>query len=82
MGARGNKSKKLELSAFCLSALRRAKDEIFPCQEINAGVSHKLITQGLITIVMRPSPYQRSKGVGIGHVQITDAGRARLKETV
>ena len=77
---RGPRSKKIELSGFCQSALHRAVRETYPSQEINAGVTHKLVGLGLITIVMRPSPYQRSKGQNIGHVQITDKGRERLKE--
>lgn len=77
---RGPRSKKIELSGFCESALNRAATEVFPSQEINAGVAHKLCMLGLVTIVMRPSPYQRSKGQNIGHVEITAAGRAKLKE--
>lgn len=51
-------------------------------QEINAGVSHKLLRQGYIEIEHHPSPYKTHKGKMIPHYVATEKGRRYLKDGI
>ena len=69
---------KVKLSDFAIEALKRAARGPFPAQETNPGVKNKLVTAGLATCVMLPTPYKSRKG-DVSHLQITEAGRERLR---
>lgn len=68
------------LTAHALGVLQRISREPVQCQEVNAGVSHKLINEKLATVVMLPSPYAIHRGGNIGHLMATPLGVARLHE--
>lgn len=53
-----------------------------PAQEINAGVSHKLLRQGYAEIEHHPSPYKTHKGRMIAHYVATEKGRRYLKDGI
>jgi hypothetical protein len=65
-------------------ALIRLLDAPMPKQELNPGVVDRL-TRGnphewLARIVGLPSPYKWNSGATIAFLEITDAGKAALKE--
>lgn len=68
------------LSEHALGELRSLLRAPRPRQQINAGVTARLESEGLIETVSLPSPYATHKGAKITFSQITVAGRARLEE--
>ncbi len=77
----GTKTHPLTQHAFdVLEALgvRGAK----PSQEVNPGVVNRLMREGFVELVDKPSPYKTHKGRSIPYLQITAAGRARLHKGV
>ena len=67
------------LGEFALYALRSIEHRPAPAQKFNPGVNRKLVESGLAHYVMLPSPYERSAGTDISHLQITIGGLARLQ---
>lgn len=66
------------LTAHGLSELRRIAEKPVPQQDVNAGVYDRLSRESLVRVVQLPSPYAIHKGKNINHLEITDAGRAKL----
>jgi hypothetical protein len=66
------------LTEHALEILRRVQDSPMPAQEINPGVSNRLLREELIEIVQLPSPYKTHKGKKIAFAQITESGKERL----
>lgn len=68
------------LSAHALAELRNIAQSPEPSLGVNPGVINRLMREELVEVVRLPSPFKTHKGRPIDHLQITDAGRARLKE--
>jgi len=45
---------------------------------MNPGVTTKLLNEGLVELVMMPSPFKTHAGRDIDHMRITAAGRRAL----
>lgn len=67
------------LSEFALYALRSIESRPAPAQRFNPGVNRKLVEAGLAHYVMLPSPYERTAGTSISHLEITIGGTERLR---
>lgn len=68
------------LSEAALDALRSLdSDGPAPTQQFNPGVVDRLLREELVRIVDRPSPYKTHKGRPIAHLEIAEAGRARVE---
>jgi hypothetical protein len=74
-----NGTKHHPLTKSAIETLHSVHRRPIPRQEINAGQASRLEAEGLIEIVELPSPYKTVKGK-VRHSQITDAGRALLRE--
>jgi len=68
------------LSSHAVTALYAIERRPEPSQRFNPGVKRKLVSEGFATHIMLPSPYIRSRGSKIGHLQITDMGRVILEK--
>jgi hypothetical protein len=66
------------LSEHALAELRGLMLAPEPTCGINPGVVNRLRREDLARIVELPSPFPTHKGRKIAHLEITDAGRARL----
>ena len=73
-----NGAKTHPLSKHALGVLRALAHEPMPMQEINPGVSNRLMRERLIDTQPMLSPYKTHKGAKIAFAVITDAGRAAL----
>jgi hypothetical protein len=69
------------LKPASLDALRRIAEKPVPRQELNAGVSNRLLREGLAESVDLPSPYASHKGRDIEHLRVSAAGVSRLAES-
>lgn len=67
------------LSAHALAELRDIAASPVPAVSVNAGVVARLLREGLVIIMQLRSPFRTHKGKLIAHLEITDAGRQRLK---
>lgn len=68
------------LKPASLEALRLIADKPLPRQEVNAGISNRLLRGGLVESVDLPSPYASHKRRCIEHLRVSVAGIARLSE--
>jgi hypothetical protein len=75
-----NGEKTHPLTKHALGVLRSLDGYPCPIQEINPGVSNRLLRENLIETEQRESPYKTHKGKKIAFAVITAAGRARLAE--
>lgn len=70
------------LSDHAEGVLRSLARGPIPNQEINAGVSNKLLQQGYAEPTSAVSPYKTHRGAKIGHLAITEKGRRRLEDGI
>lgn len=68
------------LSPYAIGTLKRLRSGEIARLEINNGCVDRLLTDGLVEIVMLQSPYNIDFGKPRPHVKITQAGRERAKE--
>lgn len=73
-----NGEKTHPLTKHALGVLRGLDGYPCPIQELNPGVSNRLLREDLITTEQRPSPYKTHNGKLITFAVITDAGRAAV----
>lgn len=73
-----NGTKTHPLSKHALDQLASIGRGATPCSDVNPGVIDRLLREALVEIVQLPSPFVWHRGKLINHLQITDAGRARL----
>lgn len=73
-----NGTKTHPLTSHALGVLRALLHRPMPMQEINPGVTNRLMREHLIEEESMVSPYQIHKGGNIRFAVITDAGRAAL----
>lgn len=70
------------LSDHAEGVLRSISRRPLAAQEVNAGVSHKLLRQGYAEIEHHPSPYKTHKGAKIPHYVATEKGRRYLEDGI
>lgn len=74
-----NGTKTHPLSATARAELRSIERQARPAQEMNPGVTNRLLRGGLAELVEMASPYASHKpGTRVNFMQITAAGRAEL----
>lgn len=75
-----NGTKTHPLTKSSLSALSDLARRPDARQNLNPGVSNRLLREDLVESVQLPSPFTSHKGKLIEHLQITEAGRVVLRE--
>jgi hypothetical protein len=68
------------LSLHAIGVLERLARRAAPRQEINPGVSDKLLTEGFASTIRRQSPYDIHKGKDIEFLAITAKGRTEIEK--
>lgn len=74
-----NGEKTHPLSAPALAELRKIDRHPVPRCVVSSSVANRLEREFLAKTVMLPSPFKRHKGESIAHLQITDAGKERIR---
>lgn len=75
-----NGEKTHPLSAHAHEELENISWHPLPTLAVNPGVINRLIREGLVVIVDLPSPFRAHRGGTCAHLEITEAGRNKLKE--
>lgn len=69
------------ISNHAIRILYQASRKPFPAQEVNPGVSQKLVALGYVNLVEMPSPYPSHKrGTKVHFLVPTDAGKAFVSD--
>lgn len=74
-----NGEKTHPLSAAAMDELRYIAAEPRPRSQVNPGVANRLLRGGLVESVALPSPFKTHGVRNCEHLQITNAGKEKIK---